>query len=64
MFNVSLNEKDFELYNVFISMYDVASMMINTDHDLLKKMDRINKIKNDFAFKEIYSSTIEEDGTV
>lgn len=44
-------------------MYDVASMMINTDHDLLKKMDRINKIKNDFAFKEIYSSTI-EDGTV
>lgn len=48
----------------FISMYDVASMMINTDHDLLKKMDRINKIKNDFSFKEIYSSTIEEDGTV
>jgi len=38
--------------------------MMNIDHNLLKKINQINKIKNEFTFKEIYFGIINEDGLV
>ncbi|XP_045810245.1 uncharacterized protein LOC123904654 [Trifolium pratense] len=44
------------------AFYEVASRVINTEHDFLKMMNFIKDIKDEFTFKET-SSSIAEDGS-
>jgi hypothetical protein len=46
------------------AFYEVASMVINTDHDLLKMMNRIKEIQIEFTSKETSPDIIEEDGSI
>jgi hypothetical protein len=46
------------------AFHEVASMVINSDDDLLKMMNWIKEIKMEFTSKETSTANIEEDGSV
>jgi hypothetical protein len=57
--NVELQRVD----KVCAAFYDVASTVVNSDHDVLKMMNWIKDIKDKFTSKETSPSIVDEDGS-